>query len=70
MALADFSLEWTPREFGELAKALTKEELSPQAGTFISETQLEWILKTVKFDKKIKAIGARRAIEGILEKAF
>jgi hypothetical protein len=70
MALADFSLGWTARNFGGLAKALIKEELSPQAGTFINNEQLGWILKTVGFDKRIKAIETRRRVEGILDKAF
>jgi hypothetical protein len=63
-------LGWTARNFGGLAKALIKEELSPQAGTFINNEQLGWILKTVGFDKRIKAIETRRRVEGILDKAF
>jgi len=69
IALAKEDLEWDADALNELRKAAVLEELSPEAGTFITENQWEWIDKATNFKRRAAGLAVRRAVKGVVKKA-
>lgn len=66
MALAKEDLEWDADAFNELKKAAIREELSPEAGSFITENQWRWIEKATDLQVRLLKLIARRIAKGAL----
>ena len=69
VALAKEDLEWDAAALNELRKAAILEELSPEAGTFITENQWEWIDKATSLKGRAAGLAVRRAVKGVVRKA-
>ncbi len=70
IALADINLKWDVTAFNELRKAAIVEELSPEAGTFITPEQWAWIEKATRLKRRLSLLTSRRVLLGVSQKVF
>lgn len=72
MVLADKDLQLDGKSLGEslgaFIKTITKEELSPEAGTFMTPTTWESIKAQINFDARLRSRGGRDAIQMFFKK--
>ncbi len=60
VALAKEDLEWDARSFNELKKATTMEELSPKAGSFLTQEDWNWIETKTNFARRSRKLRIYR----------
>ncbi len=74
MALADKEPSIGNKSLGEalgdFTRALTKEELSPNVGTFITEATWEDLRQKLNFDSRLRRRGGERALGAFFKNAF
>jgi hypothetical protein len=64
VALADENLEWNTEAFVELERAVTREQLSEEAGTFLRRDQWEGLEKMTNLERRLILLEAKRGFGG------
>jgi len=69
-ALSNIDLEWTAEDFAKLERAATKEVLSPDAGTFVTSEQWNYLKRITGYTGRIARIAIKRAGKSFVEGVF
>lgn len=70
IALAEEALGWNAKNFADFARTLTREELSPGAGTFITPEQWKWVEEKTRLKSRMRNMGLYRSLTQFGEAAF
>lgn len=65
MALANVFLDWDSVSLERFGRVITKETLSDNTGTFLTEADWDWIKKATNYDRRLLGLEFQRTLKGL-----